>query len=115
FKIRGCALVPEVAAQKVKLICFGVFGRVTRECILFRARKLGSQSLSHFSSDLTLHREDVGQFAIVTLRPKMRRGRRVDQLHADADVIGRFCTLPSKTWATPSCLPISRMSSPELL
>ena len=39
--------------------------------------------------DLALDGEDIGQIAIISLRPKMRVGPRVDQLRIYSHTIGR--------------------------
>ena len=49
-----------------------------------------SQLIRDGFGHVAFHRKNVGQFAIVRLRPEMRVGVRVDQLNIHANLIARF-------------------------
>jgi len=51
----------------------------------------------HRLGNLVLHREDVGEVAVITLSPDMLAGLRLDQLCGDADAIAALRRLPSRT------------------
>src|SRR4029077_9974830 len=52
--------------------------------------KLCLQSVGNRLCDVAFDRKDVGQFPIISLRPKMRVGQRINELHIDAYLIVRF-------------------------
>ena len=52
-------------------------------------RKLGLQLIGDGFGDLALDGKDIGQIAIVGLRPQMRIGPRVDQLRVHPHLVGR--------------------------
>src|SRR5262245_65609471 len=47
----------------------------------------GCDRASEAAGDLVLYGKDVGQIAVVAIRPQMMPGRRLDQLRGDADAI----------------------------
>src|SRR5215469_5063262 len=49
-----------------------------------------SNSNRHRLADFVLHHEDVGEIAIVALRPDVLAGLGLDQLRRDADAVARF-------------------------
>ena len=71
-------------------------------------RKLGLQLIGDGFGNLALDGKDIGQIAIISLRPEMRVGPRIDQLRVHPHLFAARCTLPSSKCATPSCCPISR-------
>jgi len=56
---------------------FGIFGRARREDMFRRAAQLRLQRISNTFRNVALDREDVGQFTIVRIGPKMRIGQRI--------------------------------------
>ena len=52
--------------------------------------KLGSQRIGDCFGDFALNTEDVDELAVIGIGPKMRIGRRPDELHVDAHLIGGF-------------------------
>ena len=55
-----------------------------------RALQLCPQSISNAFRNLALDRENVGQFSIVCVRPKMRVGESINELHIHANLIVCF-------------------------
>ena len=69
----------------------GRVGRLLRSHhLLLRAGKLRLQGVRHRLGNVTLHRKNIAQLAIVDLRPEMRIGHRVNELDVDAHLVARF-------------------------
>src|SRR4029077_17536955 len=68
-----------------------VASRALLDCVLLRRRELGLQLVGYRFGDLTLNREDIGEVAVVSLRPEMRIVAGIDQLrvhpHATAHAL----------------------------
>ena len=59
------------------------------DCLLFMWRKFGLQLVGNRLRDLALNGKDVRQFAVISLRPEVPIGARIDQLRVDAHAIAR--------------------------
>ena len=60
----------------------------------FARRKLRLQSVGDFLRHFALHRENIFEIAIVSLRPQVRIGPSVNELHIDANLIAGFLNGP---------------------
>ena len=69
---------------------FRILRRLFRYGGFLRAGESCLQRLGDSFRDLAFDREDVGQFSIVSVGPKMRVGQRVDQLHIHAHLAVRL-------------------------
>ena len=67
-----------------------VFSRSRGNRALLGPAKPGTQSLGDCFCDVSFYRKNVGEFAIICLRPEMRIGGRIDQLDIDPDLIDRL-------------------------
>ena len=89
-QVRACAFVPEESAFEVKLVSFEIRCRANSDSLPFRASQLCFESVSDCFRDISFDYKDVSQLPVVGFGPEMRIGLRVNQLHADPDLVGRF-------------------------
>jgi len=71
------------AGLQIKVDCNGFFRRCQCDGGFFAERDFRLELSSNRLRDFTLENEDVGDLAIVGVRPKMRIGARVDELGVD--------------------------------
>ena len=88
------AFVPEKAAFEVKLVRFVVRRRRFRDRGLLGAGQFRAQCIGDGFRDLAFYDKDVGQLPIVNVRPEMRVGDGVDQLHIHADLVAGLLHAP---------------------
>jgi hypothetical protein len=68
-------------------MCLNIVGRRLGSISGFRRGELDLECVDDAARNVVLKREDVGQVAVVTFRPKMRPVRGVDELRRDSDPI----------------------------
>ena len=83
-------LVPKKSAFEIKLVRFRIFGRLFRNRTFFRTGERCLQRLRNGLRNIALDRENVSQFSIVGLSPKMRVGHCIDQLYIHPDLVIRL-------------------------
>ena len=68
----------------------GVFCRLRRNRTARSAAESGLQRLGDLLGDVAFDSKNISQFAIVSLRPKMRVVLGIDELNIDPNLVGRF-------------------------
>ena len=71
---RSKKIPPVITPLQIKLMRLGVFGGMGRNRASFRSGELGLKGLGNLGGDIAFDRENIGQLAIISLRPKMRVG-----------------------------------------
>ena len=74
----------EIVCLDKSEIRFPIVGRAFRHPDFLGGRKFSLQCAGNFVREICLNREDIGQLAIVFVRPEMLIVFGVDQLHVDA-------------------------------
>src|SRR6516164_1007272 len=86
-QIGAGTFIPEEPAPQTKLIRLGIFGGFRSYRFPLRTGKLCLQSIGDGARDIAFDSEDVRKLPIVSLRPQMRVGARVDQLRVYSNTI----------------------------
>ena len=71
-------------------MCFGVCGWLRRNRAPFGAGELRLQGFGDVRGNVAFDGENIGQFAIVSLGPKMGITFSIDKLDTDSHLIGRL-------------------------
>ena len=79
--------IEELAAAQVALVGLDAAGRRRRGRPALDLGEHAAQRLGDGERDLLLHREDVGELAIVAPRPLLVAAHRIDQLEGDAQAL----------------------------
>src|SRR5882762_8269000 len=88
--ILGVQLAEMPQAALISSPGVGAFGWLAHRPPLFGIGDGRGDSYRHRLADLILHREDVGEVAVVAVGPDMVAGLRLDQLRGDADAVAGF-------------------------
>src|SRR5262249_37194661 len=102
LEIRGGPPVPEIAALKVEFMRLQVLRRLDRDGALFRTGELRLQLFGDRLGNITFDHENISELAVEGVRPKTRLCFSLYQLHINAHIVCGACTLPCRTFATPS-------------
>src|SRR5262249_23526911 len=89
-EIFAATFAPERSAFQIKLVCGQVACRLGRYHLLLLTGQLRLQRFGDRCRDVAFDCENISQFAVVSVRPELGTGLRVDQLHIDPHLIGRF-------------------------
>ena len=79
--------VEEFFCLQVEIVGNQVRGRSLGDCTLFLWRQLGLKLIGDFLRNLALDGKDIGEIAIISLRPQMCVIARIDQLRVHAHTI----------------------------
>ena len=90
FVSRSKEIFPMISPFQIKLMRLGVFCRLRRNRTARSAGESGLQRLGDLFGDVAFDGKNISQFAIVSLRPKMRVVLGIDQLHVNSHLVGRF-------------------------
>src|SRR6266700_5853728 len=80
----------ERQSSQISVVSLCIICRLRRYFLFLDPGDLRLQLLGDRCRDVAFDRENVGEFSIKTLRPQMRIGRGVNQLHVHPDLIGRL-------------------------
>ncbi len=89
-QVRTGPLLREKFSFEIKLVSFRIHRRCFRDRALLRAGKPCLQRLGDRFRDFAFDCENIRQFPIVSVSPKMCVGESVDELHIHPDLIARF-------------------------
>src|SRR5438045_3635227 len=90
-----------LAAPKIKNVGIGITRCLGLNANLFLRRKRSPHRIGNAFCDFAFDSENIGQFPVVTLRPQMRIGIRLDQLDVDVDSVTRFLNTALKDICDP--------------
>ena len=86
----SCQPPHQFTTPQEAVIGFQILGLLGREPLLVPGCQLEFQSADDLLRDVILHREDIGQVAIETLRPLMPASGRINELRGDPHLVARF-------------------------
>jgi hypothetical protein len=86
--------VAQRPGAQIQVVCFEHLGRLPLGAPDLGLVDVSDQPTDNTLSDLVLYREDVGQFAIVTLGPEVGSTACIDQLRRNTDAAAAFAHAP---------------------
>ncbi len=98
----------ELVRLEIKKIGLRIISRLDDDARLFFGRQFRLQLIGDGSGDVALNGEDIGEIAIVSLRPDMRVGAGINELRIHPHLARDALHTSFEKYATPSCFPISR-------
>ncbi len=96
--------IEQLDPAEIGIVSFWVGRGDGRDLLSLATGELRFERTGDFLRDLRFDREDVGQLAIVSLRPEMRIAFRLDQLHVDPDRVARLLHAPFQNMGDPQLL-----------